>query len=323
MFKWGIIGTGNIACEMAKAIVSLEGMEVVAVLSRSNESGKQFAEKFGVRKIFTNRDAFVANTDIDVVYIASPHPMHFQDAIHCVENGKAVLCEKPMAVNYFQVHTMVSLAREKKVFLMEAMWSRFFPAIQKAIDLVEQGEIGKLKCIDAKFCFRGSGDPNGRHLNPHLAGGALLDVGVYALYFAAFFCKENPVHIHSVANIGSTGVDEDSSYLLSFSNGVIAQLQSSIATETLHDAYLYGTEGYIKIPRFWQADEITLVKNGKESKFKFERLGNGFTYEAMHVKECIENKLFESPLLHLNQSLNIMQWMDSIRKQWPLKYPFE
>jgi dihydrodiol dehydrogenase / D-xylose 1-dehydrogenase (NADP) len=323
MLRWGIIGTGNIASEMAKAILIIEGVEIVAVLSRSVESGNRFAREYFVNQVFTDREAFAVCPDIDVVYIASPHTEHMNDALLCMSNKKAVLCEKPMAVNYSQTLRMVEMARAQHVFLMEAMWSRFFPAIQKAIDLVLEGEIGTLKCIDAKFCFRGSGDTNGRHLDPKLAGGALLDVGIYTLYFATFFCGCMPHVIHSAANIGVTGVDEDSAYLLHYNNGIVAQLQSSVSTETLHDAYLYGTDGYIKIPRFWQADKLVLVKNGIEMEFAFDRFGNGFTYEALHVKECFELNLTESPLLPLNQSLEISALMDKIRSQWPLKYPFE
>lgn len=235
---------------MAEALALINEAKITAVLSRTDEKAKNFVSQYDIEKAYSNREDFASDKNIDIVYIATPHNNHINDVLLCLKNNKHVLCEKPMGINSKEVETMVNLAREKKLFLMEAMWSRFFPAFDKAIELISNGEIGEIKHIDAKFCFRGPWLPEGRHLNPNLAGGALLDVGIYVLYLAILMVNEMPIDYTSLSNIGSTGVDEESAYLLKFQNGTLATLTSGIQTETKQNAYIYGTEGYIKLPMF-------------------------------------------------------------------------
>ncbi|MFB6340314.1 Gfo/Idh/MocA family protein [Saccharicrinis sp. FJH62] len=322
-FKWAIIGTGRIANEMAHDLQLLKNVEITAVLSRTQENAEKFAKKYSIPNIFFNRDEFAAFTDVDVVYVASPHNAHYVDTMLCLESGKNVLCEKAMAVNAREAAAMINKAGEKQLFLMEAMWMAFFPAIQKAQTLIQKGKIGEVRQIDANFFFYKTDDPKHRLLNPDLAGGAMLDIGIYVLYFAILMMNELPVSSSSVAYLGKTGVDESSSYLLRFKKGTVATLASSVMVEAERNAAVYGTAGKIQVPLFWNPDKFYCIKNGKKKTYKYKRQGNGFTFEAEHVMDCIKKGKIESNVITHEHSLKLAELMDSFRREWGLKYPFE
>ena len=321
--RWGIIATGNIAKKMAEAIAVLENAEVVAVCSRTIENANGFAKQFNIKKTYDDLNAFLQDDEIDHVYIATPHVMHQNEVVACLNLGKNVLCEKPMGINQAQVEVMSNSALAGGCFLMEAMWTQFFPAIRKMHQLIAHGEIGNVKQIKADFCFHLPISPEHRLLNPNLAGGALLDVGIYTLYFAQCIKNEAPVEIHGTAHLGKTGVDEQSSYLLKYADGCIAQLTSAVQTESPQTAHVIGETGRIEVPMFWNPDSINLHKEGKQHTFDFERLGNGYTYEVIEFQKCIEERKMESDVLPLEQSVEIARQMDAIRKQWGLRYPME
>jgi predicted dehydrogenase len=321
--NWGIIGTGNIAGKMAEALTLLKNAKLKAVLSRTQDKADEFARRFKVEHAISNRREFADLDELDVVYIASPHTAHLDDTLLCLNSGKAVLCEKPMALNANQVKQMITVAKEKKLFLMEAMWSSFFPAIQKTCDLIADGKIGDIRHIEARFCFKGTGDASGRHLNPKLGGGALLDVGIYTIYFANLIMNEMPVETASLARIGETGVDEESSYLLKYRNGAIATLSSGLLTDTEHWGIIYGTKGYIKLDTFWQPDKCTLYRAGKKKTYKFKRFGNAYTYEALHVMQHLQSGSTESDILPLKNSFLTAEMMDKFRASWNFKCPIE
>ncbi|MFB6317750.1 Gfo/Idh/MocA family protein [Saccharicrinis sp. FJH54] len=322
-FKWAIIGTGRIANEMAHDLQLLKHVEITAVLSRTQENAEKFAKKYNIPHIFASRDEFAAFTEVDVVYVASPHNAHFADTMLCLESGKNVLCEKAMAVNAGEAAAMINKAREKKLFLMEAMWMAFFPAIKKAQTLIQKGRIGDVRQIDANFFFYKTDDPEHRLLNPDLAGGALLDIGIYVLYFAVLMMNAFPQNSTSIAHLGKTGVDESSSYLLKFKNGAVATLASGVMVEAERNAAVYGTKGKIQIPLFWNPDKITAVRDNKKKTYKYKRQGNGFTFEAEHVMACIKSGKIESDIITHEHSLKLSELMDSFRRDWGLKYPFE
>jgi len=322
---WGIIGTGAIARKFAEGLTATQNAHLVAVASRAKHTADAFGDEFGVKYRHIGAKELATNKDVDAVYIATPHPMHKQDTLDSLEGGKAVLCEKPFAINISEAMEMVESARSKGLFLMEAMWTHFFPAMTKVREILKSGAIGEVRQVRSSFCFRADWEPDGILLSPKLAGGALLDVGIYNIALAQMVFQQEPSRISSMADIGKTGVDEQSSVILGYDNGALAILTSAIRTDTSHDAEIYGVDGYIKIPHmFWQPDKI-VVKTGQkaEEEYNFERVGNGYNYEAEEVARCLSNGLLESSTVPWDMTLANQKTMDRIRKQWDLVYPME
>jgi predicted dehydrogenase len=323
--RWGIVGTGRIAHHFAIGLGALENTEIAAVSSRTKASAEKFAEEFGVPGRHIGSKSLADDKNVDVVYIATPNPMHKDDTINCLKGGKAVLCEKPFAINSKETMQMILCARKRGLFLMEAMWMYFFPAMTKVRQLLADGAIGEVRLAEANFCFRKEWEPQEAKLNPALGGGALLDVGVYDIAFAQMVYDKAPVRISSMAHIGKTGVDEQSSMIFGYEGGAMAVLTCAVRTETLFEAAIYGTEGYIKVPhRFLQPDRI-IVKAGqkKEKEIKFKRLGNGYNYEAAEVMRCLRRGEVECLIMPLDTTVAIMKTMDRVRQQWGLVYPME
>ena len=323
--RWGIVGTGRIAHLFAQGLSVLPDAKITAVASRTKESADKFAAEFNIPHRYVGVEALAGDKDVDIVYIATPHPMHKDDTINCLKGGKAVLCEKPLAMNGSQVEEMIACARKNKLFLMEGMWMYFFPAIAKVCELVAGGAIGEVRLVQANFCFRREWEPKSRLLNPQLGGGALLDVGVYNIALAHKIYGKEPERISSMAHIGKTGVDEQASMIFGYEGGAMAVLSCAVQTETLFEAAIYGTDGYIKIPHmFFQPDRI-IVKAGQdeEKEITFNRLGNGYSYEAVEVMRCLRDGEVECPIMPLDTSIAIMKTMDQVRQQWELVYPME
>jgi len=323
--RWGIVGTGGIAHKFAQGLGVLKDAELAAVSSRTKESAEKFASEFNVPNRHIGSEALADDKDVDVVYIATPNPMHKDDTINCLMGGKAVLCEKPFAMNSKEVMQMITCAKEKNLFLMEAMWTYFFPGIKKVRQLVSDGAIGEVRLIQANFCLRSKWNPQGRVLNLQLGGGALLDVGIYDVALAQIIYGAEPERISSMAHIGKTGVDEQGSMIFGYENGAMAVLTCAVQTETAFEAAIYGTDGYIKLPHmFFQPDRI-IVKSGQEQEkeIKFERLGNGYSYEAAEVMRCLRDGEVECPAMPLETSIAFMKTMDRVRQQWGLVYPME
>ena len=323
--RWGIIGTGSIAHQFARGLAVLDDAMLVAVASRTKESAVKFAEEFGVTHRHVGVEQLAANDEVDVVYVATPHPMHKDNTLRCLDGGKAVLCEKPFAMNAPEATEMVEHAREKGRFLMEAMWTHCFPAMAKVREIVNSGVIGDIRQVHSSFCFRSEWNPNSRLLDPNLGGGALLDVGIYNIALARMIYQREPSRISSMAHIGDTGIDEQSSIILGYDNGAMAVLACAVRTSTTHEASIYGTDGYIKIPHmFWKPGRIIVkTPQNQEEEFIFDRVGNGYNYEASEVMNCLRNGVLESRTLPLDTSIAIMRTMDSIREQWGLVYPME
>ena len=323
--SWGIIGTGGIAKKFAEALQILPEADLIAVGSRAADTAKKFAEAFNIPHRHSSYTELANDPDIDVVYIATPHPFHMENTILCLKASKAVLCEKPFALNVGQVQQMISTARGKKLFLMEAMWTRFLPIIAKVREWLEQDLIGPVRLLQADFGFRGEWNPKGRLFNPELAGGALLDVGVYTVALASMVYGQPPARITSLTHLGSTDIDEQSAMLLGYEDGQLAVLSCAIRTQTPQQAVIVGTKGTIRIHSpFWCATTATISIEGKEDetiKIPFEC--NGFEYEVTEVMRCLQAGKPESDIMPLDESLSIVKTMDEIRAQWGLKYPME
>lgn len=323
--RWGIIGTGSIAGQFAKALQITEDAEIYAVCSRSMESADNFADKFNIPKRYVGLESFTSDKNIDIAYVATPHSLHCEGTLACLDAGIAVLCEKPFAMNSAEVNKMISKAREKNLFLMEAMWTYFFPAMFEVRRLISENAIGKVKLIQSSFCFDGNHNPEGRLLNPELGGGALLDVGVYNIALDQMIFGKEPETITSQTDIGKTGVDELSSIILKYDDGAMAVSNCAINVRVDHEAAIWGSDGYIKLPsNFWQPYQIKLkTKDHEEKVIDFEKTGNGYHYQAEEVIKCLREGKTECDIMSWNTSMAIMKTMDRIRKQWGLKYPME
>ncbi len=322
--KWGIIGPGWIADKFANGLACVKGTSIKAVGSRSKERAEAFAQKFGVPNAYGSYEEVVNDPEVDIVYIATPHPAHKEGALMSLKAGKAVLCEKPFTVNAPDTEEVIGIAREKKLFLMEAMWTRFLPAIVKTREWIKKGAIGEILMFKGDFGFRRISEPEGRLLNPNLAGGALLDVGIYPVSFASMLFGTQPSEILSMAHIGSTGVDEQFAALFRYSEGRMASITSAVRAELGNGAEIIGTDGIIRIPHCWWADSAVLVVGDKEVEtYKSPYMVNGYEYEAIEAVSCLKEGKLESEVMPLEESLEIMKTLDEMRSQWGLKYPFE
>lgn len=321
--NWGIIGTGGIAHTFADDFSFAQAGDLAAVASRSQERADDFASEYNLPKAYGSYEDLAADKEIDVIYIATPHSEHYDNTMLCLEYDKAVLCEKPIAVNSEQLEKMIAKAKEKKLFLMEALWTYFLPPILKAKEWIAEGKIGEVKAVEANFGIRREVEPEGRLFNPELAGGSLLDVGIYPIALANLMIDSELDTVTSVANLGSTGVDEETAISLKFKGGEIAQLTSSIRTELNNIGYIYGTEGKIRLPDFWQTDQAVLEVNGEKEVFTDDRETAGYNYEAEAVAQKLQSEKLESDKVSLAESRKIMQVMDKVREQINLHYPFE
>ena len=321
--NWGILGTGSIAKKFATGLTVLDDAKLAAVGSRKQETADVFADEFDVPRRHPSYEALANDPDVDAIYVATPHAFHKANSILCLEAGKAVLCEKPFAINAAEAEEVIGVARERGVFLMEAMWTRFSPVMCKVRERLAEGAIGEPRILAADFGFRAGVNPERRLFNPKLGGGALLDVGVYCVSLASMVFGAPPAEIATLAALGETGVDEQSAFILSHGGGELAVLYTAIRTSTHHDARVMGTEGSIHIPQFWHPQEATVSAGGEERRIDAPFVGNGYNYEAAEVMECLRSGKLESDVMPLDETLTIMQTMDRIREQWGLKYPME
>ena len=322
--KWGILGPGGIAHKFADALKVIPDAEIIAVGSRDFQRANAFADAFNIPHRHGNYVELAANSEVNVIYVATPHPFHKACAMLCLEAGKAVLCEKPFTVDAEQAEALIACARKHKQFLMEAMWTRFIPIMVQVREWLADGVIGEPRMLTADFgnCVeRSVKNLAGRLFRPELAGGALLDIGVYTVSLASMVFGA-PTKIASLAHIGETGVDEQSGILLSYDSGQIANLSSAITTRTSQDARIFGTKGAIHIPNFSRATSATLAVLGKEPlQIEIPFTDNGFEYQVLEVINCLRAGKLESDVMPLDESLSIIKTMDVARAQWGLEYP--
>jgi len=325
VIHWGILGTGGIAKKFAEALALLPDARMTAVGSRTQASADAFAATWKIPNRHGSYAALMADPEVDAVYIATPHTLHRDNAIGCLAAGKAVLCEKPFTINARQAEDVIALARNKKIFLMEAMWTRFLPVFVKIRSLLAEGVLGEVRQVQADFAFQAAYDPKSRLFDPALGGGALLDLGVYPVSFASMVFGEAPRRLVSVASLGETGVDEQSAAVIEYSAGRLAVISCALRFASPQEAHIIGTSGRSRIhPAWWHADTITVSRAGREDEtITLPSLGNGYAHEAVEVMECLRGGRLESGVMPLGESLHIMQTLDAIRAEWGLRYPGE
>ena len=321
--RWGILGPGAIAHSFANGLKVLPDAELVAVGSRAQKRADKFGDEFDVPHRHGSYEALAADPDVDVIYVAVPHSGHMKSTILCLNAGKAVLCEKPFAINAKQAQAMIETARSKGVFLMEAMWTRFLPVIVKVREWLAEGAIGDVHMVNADFGFGASFNIESRLFDPERGGGALLDVGVYTVAFASMVFGGAPERIVSMAHKCESGVDERAAMIFGYGAGQLAVLITAITTNTAHLSTILGSAGRIDIPHFWHGTQATLSAGGEEQTVDLPFKGNGYEYQAIEVMDCLRAGKLESDIIPLDESLAIMQTMDTIRDQWGLKYPME
>lgn len=320
--RWGIVGPGNIANKFAKAVKNVESASLVAVASRSEESARKFAEMYDIPHVFCGYEAMAASDLVDAVYIATPHPFHKPCAELFLNAGKHVLCEKPVCLNAAQAERLKECAEKNGVFLMEAMWTRFLPAVKEAKAMIDQGKIGDVMGLTADFCYNLEPDEEPKIYRNDMAGGALLDVGVYGLHFASVFLGNEPRSITSVSHVKG-GVDCYTNVLLHYENGAIATVSSAINLYKPESAYIYGTKGYIFMPRFYGAAEFFVYVDEKIEHVEKPCMGDGFEEEIVEVCDCIRAGKMASDVLPMSLSICMLKQMDEVRRQQGVRYPFE
>ncbi len=323
--RWGVWGTGRIAHRFTACAGLSQDASFLAVASRSLEKAHAFAAEFRLPRAYQGLDALLADPDVEAVYITSPHQAHAGDTLRALMAGKHVLCEKPFSVNAREAEDMVDLAREKRLFLMEGMWTRFFPATRRIMEVIASGAIGDARMVTASFGFRTTAGVESRIINPETAGGSLLDLGVYVLSYASMvFGGDAPEAVEGVARIGAEGVDEQCAASVMYSGGRIAAVQCGVRTRMVTRVNVYGENGMIEVPDFYHASRFYVEKPGEtkvEECHPYE--GEGFQFEMDHVSRCIRGGLTESPLVPLDESVRVMRTMDALRSKWGLSYPFE
>lgn len=321
--RWGILGPGRIARSFAEGLQFVEGAALQAVGARSPASAQAFADTFGVPNVHGSYEALAGDPDIDVIYVATPHPFHAAHTLLALENGKAVLCEKPFALNAREAEQMIAAAKAHGRFLMEAMWSRFLPHLQRALALIGEGAIGEVRQLVADFGFRAPLDPQSRLFDLKLGGGSLLDVGVYAVSLAQLLFGE-PSEIRALANLGQTGVDEEAAILLKHPGGQLSLLSCALRLTTPQEAAIIGSEGILKLAApWWRPSHLALSRNGRQEIITVPHVGNGYNYQAQAVHRALAGGWLEHPLMPHADSLAVMRTLDAIRAQVGLRYPTE
>lgn len=318
--KWAIIGPGRIAKKFTTSLKEVEDAELYAVASRSLQRATIFAGETGAGKAFGSYEEMLQDEEIDVVYVATPHVFHYEHSLLCLRYGKPVLCEKPFAINREQVESMISTAKEKKLFLMEAMWTPFLPHIKYLMEILDSGKYGKIKKLTADFGFDAAFDEDGRLFKKSLGGGSLLDIGIYPV-FLALHTLGMPERIEAKATMGSTGVDEDCDILFSYPNGARAVLKSSITEDTPITAVFEMEKATINIaPRWHNPSTVSITTSeGTETK-SFDVASFGYEFEARHVQEMLRQGRTESYVMTFQKSLELISLLDKIRREIKLEY---
>jgi predicted dehydrogenase len=322
--RWGVIGAGSIAGRFSEALAALPEAETLAVGSRSQDSADRFAGAHGFSRAYPSYEALAADPDVDVVYVATPHPFHAENAELCLRAGKAVVCEKPFTVNAAEARRLVGIARERGLFLMEGMWTRFFPLMGRLRRMLSDGTLGEPRMLTVDFGFRADFDPASRLFDPKLGGGAMLDVGVYCVSFASMVLGR-PVRGTGLSHLGETGVDEQFAASLEHGGGRLSAITAGTRTASPQEATVLGTEGYARIHGpWWRPEAMTVSWPGREDEIVREPAeGNGFGYEAAEVMRCLGAGERESPVMPLDETVSVLETMDALRESWGLRYPGE
>jgi predicted dehydrogenase len=325
-YKWAILGTGKIANRFAAALNNIpERAELLAVGSRTPETGRAFGDKYAIPRRYVGYEAVAADPEVEIVYIGTPGVFHHRDVTMCLEAGKHVLCEKAFTTNARQAADLIQLARRKKLFLMEAMWTRFFPIHVKLRELLMVNAIGEVNGMVINFMAKPPFDLNNRFFNVNLGAGVLLDTGSYGISWA-YSLLGKPEQVASVVYFGESGADYSSAYLLKYPSGAIVSITCSQVSYDYKEAVIFGSQGRLEVHDPWyKPTRMTLFVEGKAPEVFEIPLGkyNGYEFEACAVMDCIQQGKTECETMPLDQTLEIMQTLDQIRAQWGFRYPSE
>lgn len=330
LFQWGVIGPGGIANRFADALSAVPGARLAAVFARDAAKGQAYADRWQhadtPARVTTQLDQLLADPAVDAVYIATPHSHHGEYIRAALLAGKPVLCEKPLVTSLAEGQALVDLARERQVFLMEALWTRFLPAYEQAGRWLRDGAIGELRAMQSSFCFASVYNPQHRQWNPSLAGGALWDIGIYNLAVTRWVLQQmnggvcpEPVAIDVQAQLAPTGVDAVVNATLHFPGGVTSQFRCAFDATSINAFEALGSKAALRFPcDFWQAEAVELVTRKQPvARVETPFLRNGFEGEIAEAQACIRAGLVESPRMPHAESLALLRWMDAIRARFP------
>lgn len=317
----GISGTGRIAQRLVTDAHRAPEVQIVAVASRDHERAEAFAQRHGIARAHGGDAALAGDEEVDLVYVASLNHLHRRDVVRFVRAGKHVLCEKPFALDAAQAVEMVTAARAEGRFVMDALWSRFLPSWQRAKQLVAEGAIGEVRLASAELGFTSDEGPDGRLRNHALGGGCLLDSGIYPHAFVSWFLGR-PTTIDAQAQIGPTGVDEQTVATLGYSSGAHAQVRSSFVAALASTGFLAGTDGSLEVaPRLHRSSRLILRRLGKDDIVEdLPYDGSGLQFQLAHVARCIAEGRGESPIMPLDETVAILGTLDAIRARIGLRY---
>ena len=322
-YRIGIMGSGNIAGIMAETIKRMKNVKLYAVASRTKVKADAFANQYGCKKAYGSYEELVADKKVDLIYIATPHSEHYENARLCILNGKPVLCEKAFTANAAQAEELIALAREKEVLIAEAMWTRYMPMLTTIQEVLGSGIIGELKTLTANLGYVIDTVP--RLQEPSLAGGALLDVGVYTINFASMIFGNNIESIESTCTYTQSGVDEQNSITIKYGDGKVAVLNSSMVSLSDRRGVIYGTKGFAVVDNINNFEAITVydTKYKQIDSYKRPKQITGYEYEVEACLKALDARELECIQMPHSETIRMMKIMDAIREQWGIVYPFE
>jgi predicted dehydrogenase len=323
--RWGILGCGRIARKFAADLAFVSDSILAAVGARQLETAQEFAKDFPASYIHGSYEELVANPEVDVIYIATPHALHHQHVLLCLSHHKAVLCEKAFSINLRQAKEMIALAKKNKVFLMEAIWSKFLPQYEKVSELISTGQIGDIKSVLINFGFIPQSPVPPRLFDPALGGGSLLDIGIYNVFFAISFLGR-PDSIEASMTPSTEGVDIQCAMLFKYNSGAMAQLYSSLSCNLATEADICGSKSRLRLTSRFYAPSATIeLFPGREDSKQLvpclKEPGSGYQFEARHVADCLRKGLTESPVMTHSDTLLLMETLDRIREVAGIHYP--
>lgn len=321
--RWGILGCGKIANKFASDLKLVEDAKLSAIASRNPVKAETFSREHKPDFVYNTYEALAGSGEVDAIYVATPHGFHYENVMLCLQHGKAVLCEKAFALNLGHAREMIDFARKKKIFLMEAFWTKFLPQYEKVMEIIRSGQIGEVKLVQSDFGFRAPEPKAQRLFDPLLGGGSLLDIGIYPVFLAQSILGK-PTHVHAFITPYESGVDEQCAMTMKFAGGALAVLSSTFAADTPVEAMIAGTLGRIVMRnRFHNARcSIELIIGNKEPQpiDVFREAGFGYQFEVRHVNECLKKGVTESPVMTHADTLMLMETLDRVRKSCGVKY---
>ncbi len=321
--KIGILGTGRIAHSVAPAWVALPEIECYAAASRTPGKAAEFAKEFGFQKVYTSYEAMLSDPEVELVYVATPHSHHFEHMMLCLEYGKHVICEKAFTMNAAQAKKIRETAREKGLFVAEAIWTRYMPSRKLIQEVLDSGVIGKVNTLTANLSYVIDGKQ--RITDPALAGGALLDIGIYGINFALMHFGDNMDRVESSVQLADTGVDAMETITIFYKDGRMAVLTHSIYSRSDRKGIFHGDKGYIVVENINNPQSVSVfdLNDTLIAHYEVPAQVNGYEYEFAEAVRCIRAGKLEPDSMPLAETVKVMEFMDSLRKQWGVVYPQE